>query len=193
MGDEGQLIGDAAGEAHLVGDQDEIAAFGSKFGDHVEDFGGHFRIEGGGGFIEEEELGADGHGAGDGDALLLAAGEFGGALVGMGFQLEPAEQVEGLIPGLARGELVDDFEGEGEVAEGGEVGEEIVVLKNEPGSEAVLAKGFVMGERECLAAHVNLSGGGEDEAAEDAEQRGFSAAGRADEDEGADIVEGQVH
>ncbi len=70
----GDVIGDLAGEAHFVGYQDEIAAFFAEFFDHVEDFGGHFRVERGSGLIEEQEARVDGDGAGDGDALALADG-----------------------------------------------------------------------------------------------------------------------
>ncbi len=35
-------------------------------------------VQGGGGFVEEDDFGVHGQGPGDGDALLLAAGEFGG-------------------------------------------------------------------------------------------------------------------
>ncbi len=74
LGDEGNLVGDLSGEAHFVGDGDDVFAFFYEGFYDVEDFGGHFGVEGGGGFVEEEEIGVGGEGSDDGDALSLAAG-----------------------------------------------------------------------------------------------------------------------
>ncbi len=41
-------------------------------------------VEGGDGFVADEEVGAAGEGAGNGDALLLAAGELVGVAGGVG-------------------------------------------------------------------------------------------------------------
>ena len=46
------MIGDLTGEAHFVGDENEVEAVGFEFFDEFEDFGGHFGIEGAGGFVE---------------------------------------------------------------------------------------------------------------------------------------------
>jgi manganese-dependent inorganic pyrophosphatase len=73
LGDEGDFVGDTAGEAHLVRGEDEVAAFGAEFADHVENLRRHFGVEGGCRFVEEEETGARGKRASDRDALLLAA------------------------------------------------------------------------------------------------------------------------
>jgi len=83
VGQERDLVGDGAGEVHGVRDEDEGAAFGFQVGYDFEDFGCHFGVEGGGRFVEEQQLGADGDGAGDGDALALSAGKFGGTFVGV--------------------------------------------------------------------------------------------------------------
>ena len=72
-GEESDDVTDAAGEAHGVGDEEEVTLFAFELFDGVENFGGGLGIEGGGGLVEKEELGLDGHGAGDGDALLLSA------------------------------------------------------------------------------------------------------------------------
>ena len=45
----------------------------------LDHFGGHARVERAGGLVEQDRLGVHGEGAGDGDALLLAAGELVGA------------------------------------------------------------------------------------------------------------------
>ena len=59
-----------------VGDADDGAVLG-KMVDGFLDFGLGLGIEGGGGFVEDEDGGVADKGAGDGDALALAAGESG--------------------------------------------------------------------------------------------------------------------
>ncbi len=57
-----------------------------RFGEvdhHVEDLLDHLRVQRRGRLVEEHHLGLHREGAGDGDALLLAAGELGGVLVGL--------------------------------------------------------------------------------------------------------------
>ena len=50
----------------------------------VEDAGGRFDVEISGGFVGKQDRGDVGEGAGDGDALLFAAGEFAGEVGGAG-------------------------------------------------------------------------------------------------------------
>ncbi len=189
VADEGDVIGDAAGEGHLVGDEDEVTALVAEVGDHVEHLGGHFGVEGGGGFVEEEEAGFEGDGSGDGDPLALAAGQFERAFVGVGVEAESGEVIEGDAAGFGAGHAVDVFQREGDVVRGGEVGEEVVGLEDEAGVAAVFAEGGFVAEGQGDSVEFDRAGVGGFEAAEDAEQGGFSAAGRADEDEGADIGE----
>lgn len=76
--DEDDPVGDFAGEADLVGDDDERGAAGGQVLDDGEDFTHQFGIEGGGGLVEEDDAGTQGDGAGDGDTLLLSTGELAG-------------------------------------------------------------------------------------------------------------------
>lgn len=160
MPDEGDVIGDASGEAHLVGGEDEVAAFGTEFGDEVEHFGGHFGVEGGGGFVEEEEPGFDGDGAGDGDALFLATGELGGSFIGVRGEVEAAEPMVGGGAGVGGWEGVDSEEGEFDVLSGGEVGEEVVGLEDEADVGAVEAEGEVVAEGDGGAVEFDGAGVG---------------------------------
>ena len=81
-----QLSGGLAREAHLVGHADHRHAFMREFDHHVEHFVDHFRVECGGGLVEQHDLGAHGERAGDGHTLLLAAGKLCG--VGIEFIAE---------------------------------------------------------------------------------------------------------
>ncbi len=67
------MIGDFFGEGDVVGDEDEVMVIVFEFEDEFEDFVGHGWVEGGGGFIEEEEFGVGGDCADESDSLFLAA------------------------------------------------------------------------------------------------------------------------
>src|SRR5207247_2470234 len=102
-GKKGNAVGGNPGKAHLVGDENEVSALLSQLFDHVEDLGGHFRIEGGSGFVEENDARFDRNCTGDGDALALAAGEGGGFIEGVGVELATTEQGHASLEGNGSG------------------------------------------------------------------------------------------
>src|SRR5205814_6059714 len=55
--------------------------FGLEVVEEVDDLGLDGYVQGGDGFVGDDEFGAEGQGAGDADALALAAGEFVGVAV----------------------------------------------------------------------------------------------------------------
>ena len=76
--DHQDLVG-VADRAEAVGD-DEAGAAGHQRGQRLLDEPFVFRVEVAGGFVEDQDVGIGEHGAGDGDALALAAGEAQAAL-----------------------------------------------------------------------------------------------------------------
>ena len=120
-------IGDILDDAEVVGDEDEAHAEAApEFGEEFHDLLLDGDVEGGGGFVGDEELGAATEGHGDHDALLHAAGE----LVRVGaeafFGFGDADLAE---PGDDFGVLVFDVgsmqgEGFGELGADGEDGVE---------------------------------------------------------------------
>lgn len=77
-------VDDAAGmlgDVRLVGDEDDCLAAGADFVKDAHDFVTCFCVEVAGGLIRHEDGGVVDEGAGDGDPLALAAGEFGGKMV----------------------------------------------------------------------------------------------------------------
>ncbi len=86
-------VGEAAGLAHVVGRHDQGHALGLEGEDHLLDLAGGAGVELGGRLIEEEDLGAQGPGARDGETLLLAARHEARRPVGL---VGEAEAVEGL-------------------------------------------------------------------------------------------------
>ena len=69
------MVGDVAGEAHLVRDDDHGHMLVGKVADDLEHAFGELGVKGAGGLVEEQHVGVQGQGARDGHALLLAAGE----------------------------------------------------------------------------------------------------------------------
>ena len=72
--EEGGEVGGAGGLLHVVGDDgDGVVLF--EVGHEVFDGDGGLGVERGAGFVHEEDFGLGGDGAGDAEALLLAARE----------------------------------------------------------------------------------------------------------------------
>jgi hypothetical protein len=72
---EGGVCRDARRLLHVVGDDGDrvIVAFSSSISSSI--FGGRDRVERRAGLVEQDDLGLDRDGAGDAQALLLAAGQ----------------------------------------------------------------------------------------------------------------------
>ena len=100
--------------------------------EEVDDLGGYGDVEGGDGFVEYEELGAEGEGSGDVDALALAAGELvgvaregGGVEVDFGEEFVEAFGEGGLFTQGARGRFTTGAFGWGFVVDGEGFGEDL--------------------------------------------------------------------
>ena len=127
---EDDAVGGLAREAHLVGHADHRHAFMREFDHHVEHFVDHFRVECGSGLVEQHDLGAHGERAGDGHTLLLAAGELGGHLAGLGVDAHAGEQVHGQLLGFLLVHVTHLDEGQRHVFKNGFVGEQVERLEH---------------------------------------------------------------
>ena len=121
----------ACGEGLFVGDHDDGLA---AFGDLLEDIGDEFgvsAIEVSGGFVGEEDGGFVGECAGDGDALLFAAGE----AIGFAFEFVGEAEIFEEVCSAVHGEWAfesGEFEHwESDVFLGGEFLEEVMELEDE--------------------------------------------------------------
>jgi len=80
----------------VVGDNDDAGLpLVRDLAEEVHDLAASDAVEGGGGLVGQHEGGLVGQGAGDGDALLLAAGELGGIRVGPVAHAKVVQQVHG--------------------------------------------------------------------------------------------------
>src|SRR5690606_23298817 len=94
-GEGDDAVGDGGDDGVVGDDGGEGAEFAVDAGEGFEDEDAGGDVEGAGGLIAEQDAGALGDGAGDGDALLLAAGELAGEVIGAVGQADEGE-------GLAR-------------------------------------------------------------------------------------------
>ena len=122
-------VGDGGGLG-VVGDHhDGFAVVLGEGSEEGENRAGGFAIEVAGGFISDEEFGVVHDGTSDGDPLFLAAGEFGGAVLGA---IGKPHEVEGSIcasPAFGAGEG-HEKEGQFHVLEGRENRHQMVELKD---------------------------------------------------------------
>ena len=71
---DGDVVADGADDGEVVADEDVgQSVFGLESAQQFDDFDLDGAVEGRGGFVEEDELGPQDEGAGDGDALALSA------------------------------------------------------------------------------------------------------------------------
>ena len=99
---EADLVGDLAREAHLVGGDDHRQPGLLELGQQREDLADELGVERAGHLVEQHHGGLADEGAGDRDALLLAAGELVGEGLRLGGQPDPVEHGERLGLGPAR-------------------------------------------------------------------------------------------
>src|ERR1044071_1205584 len=130
-GEDDDAIGDLHGLLLVVGDEQggdvQVVVQGDQpFAEFLPDLG----IHGAEGFVEEQHAGFGGQGAGDGDALALAAGELVGVTA---FEFLQGKQLDALLRARADFGAFPflDPETEGDVLEHGHVLEQGVILEHE--------------------------------------------------------------
>ena len=172
--------GDAAlgegGHLGVVGDHDDGVAVAVEV---LEELGDDLLVGGvevAGGLVGEQDGWVVDEGAGDADALLFAAGELAGQVLGAGGEADAFEGGAGF--GLV-GHGVEVL-GEHDVLERREVGDQVELLEDEAdlvGAEAVEFGGGHGGDVDAV--DLELAGGGAVEAAEEVDEGGFAGAGGA--------------
>ena len=178
----GHAVGVAV-DARIVGDDDDAAGgLAREGGDELHDLLAAVTVEGAGGFVADEEGRAVHEGAGDGDALLLAAGEFAWALALAALQANRGEHGAGAGLGFAEGLALDE-ERNGDIFPDAERGHEVELLENEAHVAAPEAgEGGLAEGTETVAEDVDFARIGRERAGENGEEGGLAAAGGADEE-----------
>ena len=145
------------------------------------------------GLVEQQHLGFDGQGASQRHPLPLAAGELAGIAVGERFELDQRHQLpDALADGACgRAHLARaDAQPEGDILEHVHVAEQRIVLEHE--THAPLA-GALAGDIAALEEQgAGRIGVRRFETRDDAQQRGFARAGRAQQGQQLAIVDRQA-
>ena len=107
-----------------------------------EDFADAFGVQGAGGFVEQHDGGFHRQRAGDGHALLLAAGELGGVLVSAPLEADPGQQFLRLLAAGGAVLLLHQYRSGHDVAFGGHVGEQVELLEDHADAGALFGQPF---------------------------------------------------
>src|SRR5215471_15824709 len=159
----------AFGDAGVVGGDDDDASAACDGEDELERLLLGCVVEFGGEFVGEQDIGFGDEGARDGDALLLASGQFLDEVVGVGAESDALEHVCRVATYVGSGESAGGevwLERDFDVFRGGEQVSQTVGLQDEPESGG----GWVA---------VDGARVGTLKPAEEREEAGFAAAGRA--------------
>ena len=124
-----------------------------------EDFSHHLRVQGGGGFVEQQHLRLHGQGPGNGHPLLLAAGD----LPGLGLDVRRHAHLFQILHGPLPGGLLVLFQyldlPDHAIFQHGHVVEQVEGLEHHAHMGAVLG-GIDLGTGDVLAAVEDLAAGG---------------------------------
>jgi hypothetical protein len=176
------------GDVGLVGDEDHRHALRIQLGEQPHDLFRGLRIERPRGFVGEDELRLVHQGAGDGHALLLAAGEFGRGVLGTLGEAHACEARLGarmafgrLHPGIDHRQF--------DVLERARARQQVELLEHEADAAVADRRERIAGQAlDRLARQTVGAAGGLIEAAEDVHQRALARARSAhDRDELAGV------
>ena len=170
------------GKLFVVGHDDEgLVQFAAQAEEEGLQFGAVVRVERTGGFIGEDNVGTVGEGARGGHALLFAAREFGGFVLGARRESHELEQFGGTVGGVAL--ALSRNEGrQHHILQGGELGQELVELKDE--ADVLISEAREGGIAQ--ARHVGIGQGdgtlvGAQQSAHHLEQGGLAGTRSADD------------
>src|SRR5579884_3762392 len=160
-----------------MGDEDEgLPKFTIEAAEQVHDVGGGFAIEVASGFVGPDDGGIVSEGASDGDALALAAGEFGGPVFGAIGEAHTFEEFQCAFARLARWNFRDQHR-QFDVFNGIEHGQEVEVLEDEANVTGAVGGALVIGEvAQVIALDVDIAFVDGIETGEAIEHGSFAAA-----------------
>ncbi|MCY1424996.1 hypothetical protein D9M71_407730 [compost metagenome] len=113
-----------------MGDDEQGHAVAGQALDHLQHFLDHFRVQRGGGFVEQHHLRVHAQRADDGDALLLATGKLTREGVALVQQANPGQQGFSLGLGLAALALLHLERAEQQVVDHAHMAEQVITLEH---------------------------------------------------------------
>ena len=189
---EDDAVGDGAGEAHFVRHHQhgDFAVFG-QLHHHVQHFFNHLRIKRRGGLIEQQHVAVHAQRAGDGDALLLAAGKLAGVFVRLVADADALQVLPRHCFRLRARLFVHPHRAEGEVFEDGQVREQVELLEDHADFAPQVAR-LPHAAVQQLAIEADFAFLIAFEAVDAADERRFAGAGRAADDEALAFADVEV-
>ena len=180
--DHGDVIGDLAGACHVVGDGDGGGAEAlHAIDDELVDDVGHDGIKAGGGFVEEDDFGIGGDGAGQPHALLHAAGKLRRKeFANFGIEADLAEFFDGNFFCFAARHVAALDQAEGDIFPDGQGVKKRAALKQHAEAAQVFIAAYAFQAGDFLAAHLDGAGIGAEDSEDAFQHDGFSGAGAAD-------------
>ena len=193
MFEDDDAVGEGVGVDGVVGDEEADAVEGGEVAAQVAaDVAAGAGVEGGERFVEEQQARLGGEGAGQGDALGLAAGQGAGPVVGVVGEPDTLEPGGGAGSGVRLGDAAG-AQPEGDVLEGGEVGEQEVVLEDDGDGSAFGADEDVGGRIvERFAVELDAAVVDGQQPGEAAEQGALAGTVRTEHGDGLAALGGQV-
>ena len=176
----------------VVGDHDDgLTEVVAHAGQRLQEGRGRGGVEGPGGLVGEDDLGAADESAGDGDSLLLAAGELSGAV---GEAVADAQGCDDGVMPVRVGGAVGQAGGQEDVLLRGEGGQEVEGLEDE--AELVAAHGgqlLVVHAGQIAAGDEDVPGCGGVQAGQAVQEGGLARARRAHDGDELAAAHGQAH
>ena len=146
---------------------------------HVQHLAHHLGIQGGGWLVKKHDLGPHGEGPGDGDALLLSAGELVGVGVPLILQTHGLQQLHGLALALLLIPLFNQGGGQHDVVQHRQVGKEVKLLEHHTHAQEHLVGAPGVGADQIHIVEEDLSPCGLFQQVQAAQKGGLAAAGGA--------------
>lgn len=170
------------GQFCVVGDDDKsLSEFVAEAEEQAVEFRAGVSIKVAGGFVGKDDLRGVDEGAGDGDPLLFASGEFGGFVAGAGLESQEVKQGAGFALGFFAAVAFEPGR-DAYIFEGGEFRQKMVELENEadvPVAESGEAVGRVEGD--VFAVVPDFAAIGSVERAEEMQKGAFPRAAGTDD------------
>ena len=176
--DEDDAVGHLTGKAHFVGDHQHGDAGVGQLLHQFQNLAHHFGVKGAGGLVEQDHVRVHGKGTGNGNALLLAAGQALGVDVGLVGQTHTGQQ---LVGALGDGFLILQLQqggGQLQIFLHSQVREQVEVLEHHA---HLLAHSVDVGFIHLGALKFDAAGGGNLQPVQAAQKGGLAAAGGADQ------------
>ena len=189
---DGNPVADLLHNAHLMGDDDDRDAhLGIDVTDQFQDCMGSLGIQSGGRLVAQQHVGIGGQRTGDGNTLLLTAGQLGRVGIRLVRQADHFQQLQGALFSL--GLLhTSQLQGQHDVLHTGALHQQVEALEDHRHTAADGAQLLLAHRTQVAAIQQDHAVRGALQHVDAAHQRGLARAGHTDDAINIAVVDGQV-